>query len=240
MEDTRAKKVIVALTTCILLAMWWHYRPHTISAITTDTAYHYIVQKPKWGSDETLPFIVALHGNGDSMKNFQKTLFHDLEIDTRIIFIQGPLNYRNGHAWPISGAELKRYGDSLAEVVVQFSQKYPNSPKPILIGFSGGGCMAYFQAAAHPDLYSTIIPISGSLAPSFIRETDPNDNAAEVVAMHGTADKLIRYAAGADAVERLAAMGREAQIVELMGGHLAVFTTGHSLFRKIVEESIMK
>jgi len=240
MEDTRVKKIIVALTVSVLLAMWWHYRPHTISAITTDTAYHYIVQNPKWGSDDTLPFIVALHGNGDSMENFKKTLFRDLDIDTRIIFIQGPLNYRSGHAWPISGAELKRYGDSLAEVVEQFSKKYPAAQKPILVGFSGGGCMAYYQAAAHPDLYSTIIPISGRLDPSFIRETDLTDNAAMIVALHGTADKLIRYAAGADAVEHLAAMGREAQIIELTGGHLAVFTSGHDLFRKIVEESIMK
>ena len=74
----------------------------------------------------TLSIIVALHDNGDSMKNFKKTLFHDLDIDTRIIFIQGPLNYLSGHAWPISGAALERYGDSLAEVVGQFSQ----IPKP--------------------------------------------------------------------------------------------------------------
>lgn len=240
MEDTRVKKIIVALTVCILLALWWHYRPHTISAFTTDTAYHYIVQKPKWGSDDTLPLIVALHGNGDTMRNFKKTLFHDLDIETRIIFIQGPLNYRNGHAWPISGVELKRYGDSLAEVVEQFSQKFPSTQKPILIGFSGGGCMAYYQAATHPDLYSTIIPISGSLDPSFIRETDPTDNTVEIVAMHGTADKLIRYAAGANAVERLAAMERDAQMVEMTGGHLAVFTSGHGLFTEIVEESIVK
>ena len=100
--------------------------------------------------------------------------------------------------------------------------------------------MAYYQAAAHPDLYSTIIPISGRLDPSFIRETDPTDNAAEIVAMHGTTDKLIRYAAGADALERLAAMGPEALMVEMTGGHLAVFTSGHGLFTEIVEESIVK
>ncbi len=240
MEDTRIKKIIVGLTVSILLALWWQYRPHTISAITTDITYHYIVQKPKWGSDDTIPFIVALHGNGDSMKNFKRTLFQDLDIDARIIFIRGPLNYRNGHAWPISGAELKRYGDSLAEVVVQFSQNYPGARKPVLIGFSGGGCMAYYQAAVHPDLYSTIIPISGSLGPSFVRETAPSDNAAEIVAMHGKADKIMSFAAGAHAVERLYAMGREAQMVEITGGHLAVFTSGHGLFKEIVAEAIEK
>ena len=54
-----------------------------------------------------------------------------------------------------------------------------------------------------------------------------------------TADPVIRYAAGQDSIERLTASGKDAQMVEMSGGgHLAVFTSGHDLFKKIVEESI--
>jgi predicted esterase len=214
-QDIRLKKLVVALTVTILLAMWWNHHPHTIQATTSETAFRYIMQRPGWGAGEGQPLIVALHGNGDTIHNFRKTLFDDLAVDARIIFVQGPYTYRNGYAWPRSGSELKRYGDALAEVVETLSQKYPAATRPILIGFSGGGCMAYYLAASYPDRYSTVIPVSGSLDSSVVRETAPPDDAAEVVAMHGTSDPLIGYAAGLGAVDQLLALGMTARMVDM-------------------------
>lgn len=185
-----------------------------------------------------MKLIFALHGNGDTPDNFNDTLFYDLDISARLILIQGPIKHRNGYAWPMNGQELRKWGDALADVVQQLTMEYGQFEKPSLVGFSGGGFMAYYQAAVHPELFSSIIPISGGLDPQNIDEARIEEDLVKISALHGREDNLIHYMAGQSAAAYLRKLGRDVEFIELPGGHLSAFTNGHEVFKETLVSAL--
>lgn len=237
MQDIRLKQLIVLLTIGLVGYLWWSHHPHAIKTVQGDITYHYANTVFDDRDDAAPPLIIALHGNGDTLGNFRETLFHDLPLDARLVTIQGPLSYRNGYAWPLSGPELQKYGDALADVVTQLTDKYLPVRKPILVGFSGGACMAYYQAAMYPDLYTAIIPISGSLDPSMVQDAAANIDGAVILALHGRKDPVIPYTSGKSATALLAGLGRDVRMTELPGEHLAAFLEGHATFLSTLSDA---
>lgn len=237
MNDTLIKKLIVISTSVILLFLWLSSRPYSINSTYSDYAFKYKVKKIK-GADDDMKLIFALHGNGDTLDNFNDTLFHDLDISARLILIRGPIKYQNGYAWPMNGQKLKKWGDALADVVQQLTMEYGQSEKPALVGFSGGGFMAYYLAAVHPELFSSILPISGGLDSQVIDETVIEEDLVKISAFHGREDTLVHFITGKNAAAYLTKLGRDVEFIELPGGHLSVFTNGHEVFKETLKKSL--
>lgn len=169
------------------------------------------------------------------MRNFFKTLLDDLPVNAKIIVIQGPYAYSGGYAWPMNGGELKKYGDALADIIPKLARKYDAIEKPVLTGFSGGGFMAYYQAAAHPLLYSHIIPVSGALSIKPVEESDYSQ--VKISAFHGKKDQVINFSRGAQTAADFEKADYDITFTELPGGHLSVFREGHGPFKKLFKDS---
>lgn len=240
MEDTRFKKIVLLLTIGLLAFIWWTRHPSSITTRHSDITFNYKIQEINTRGRDTLPLVFALHGNGDTWKNFQQTLFNDLSFACRMVFIQGPIRYRRGWAWPKAGSELQHYGDALAEIVSRLAEEYESPQKPILVGFSGGGCLAYYHAAVYSHLYSTIIPIAASLDRTIVAENPVAEDTAHIAALHATSDSVISYSAGKAATAFLAELGHSVELIDLSGSHLAVFSSGRTIFKQVLQNAVEK
>ena len=163
-------KIIIALVVLLGLAKWWFTDP-TIKGLSNDVSFSYIVKySGNSGSSDTLPMLVVLHGNGDTPKNFYETALDQLNTPARIVLLQGPFDQGGGSAWPWNADNFAQYGKGVSEAASLLAVKFPTIQKPVLLGFSGGGMMAYYQAIKHGDSYSYIFPVSGQLSPDLIND----------------------------------------------------------------------
>lgn len=236
MESSAMNKALLALV-AVSVAVWWFKDP-VVDAADSDISFSYIVRYAgDAGRRERLPMLVALHGNGDSAKHFYETALDRLEKPARIVLFKGPLSYRTGDAWPWNTAGFDRYGEALNTAVEQLVSQYPTQGKPLLLGFSGGGMMAYYQALRHGDNYAYIFPISGSL-PGGISADEASGMEAKVFAFHGARDQVIGFGSGKAAAEQLRSHGIEVAFEAFDGGHTALFTDMKPLITRAIEEKI--
>jgi phospholipase/carboxylesterase len=121
--------------------------------------------------------------------------------------------------------------------VQQLTNQYPTAGKPLLMGFSGGGMMAYYQALKYGGSYSTIIPISGSL-PGGISADEATGMEAQVIAFHGDKDQVIGFGSGKAAAEQLRSHGIEVEFEAFDGGHTTLFTDMKPFITRAIEEKI--
>jgi predicted esterase len=178
-----------------------------------------------------------LHGNGDTADNFYDSALDQFDMPVRIILLKGPISRGRGSAWPWNAADFEYYGKAISEAVELLAIKYPTAGKPILLGFSGGGMMAYYQAANHGDLYSYIFPVSGQLSYDQLGEEDSNPGAI-VHAFHGKADRVLSISGGRNAVKILQEQGVEVEFTEFDSGHHGIFTDMKSQITQAVEDKI--
>ncbi len=229
------KKVILVSTAALLFVLWYIDHPKSIETSIPNFSYKYIYKTIDQGYNQGRPLIIGLHGDGDTVGNFYETLLDDLDLNATIMIIQGPNAYSRGHRWPNAGPEQKLYGDALADVIQQLSIKYNSMDKPILTGFSGGGSMAYYLAATHPELFSHIIPVAGILRTKLVSENDIDS--VKISVFHGKKDQVVPFVHGVQAVSSFKKAGYDIDFTELPGDHLSVFLDGHSVFKKLLEES---
>ncbi|MFW5446824.1 MAG: alpha/beta hydrolase, partial [Methylophagaceae bacterium] len=202
-----------------------------------DVSYSYIVKYSGGsGRGDTLPMLIALHGNGDTTKGFYKTALDEYTTSARIVLIKAPIPYGRGSAWPIA-PDIVPYGDALSQVVEKLTNKYPTTGKPILLGFSGGGIMAYYQAVQHGDDYSHIFPISGRLVKQDLGNQVAQPSSS-VHAFHGKSDSVVSFSGGKKAVSVLKSKGVTIQFTEFDGGHHGVFVEMKTEITQSVEEKL--
>jgi hypothetical protein len=145
-------KILIPFIIIIILAAFFLQDP-SVTVPSNDVTFSYVVKySGNAGSGDELPLLVALHGDGDTAKNFYKTALSQISVPARIILIKGPLPYGSGNAWPDTVDGYAKYGKAVSEAVEMILLKYPTSGKPVLLGFSGGACMAYYQAVKHGSI----------------------------------------------------------------------------------------
>ena len=238
MAMTAMNKALL-LFVALSVAVWWFKDP-VVDVPDSDVSFGYIVRySGDAGRRERLPMLVALHGNGDTAKNFYETALDQLHRPARILLIKGPLSYRMGDAWPWDSAGFSQYGEALNAAVEQLVSRFPTQGKPLLMGFSGGAMMAYYQALKHGDSYSYIFPVSGHL-PAGISADEATGMAAKVIAFHGNRDQVIGFGGGKAAVEQLRKTGVEVEFEAFDGGHKALFTEMKPLITRVIEEKMQK
>ena len=231
-------KKFVTIFIILLLAQWWFTDP-TVSVPTNDVTFNYIVKYTDMSNkNEPLPMLVALHGNGDTAGNFYDTALDKLNVPVRVILIEGPIPRGNGNAWPRTSEDFIQYGKSVNEAIELLTLKYPTIKKPILLGFSGGAIMAYYQAVKHGYSYSYILPISGKLSIDLLGD-DSSNPGADVHAFHGTTDKVLSINGGRNAVKILKSKGINVSFTEFDGGHLGVFKSMKSDITNSIEKTIL-
>ena len=181
--------------------------------------------------------LVALHGDGDTVDSFYETALNEFKIRARIILFQGPILHECGRVWPYSAAQYTEYGKAFCEAVEQLVIKYATVNKPILFGFSGGGAMAYYQAAKYGDSYSYIFPISGLLTNEQLGGGGIKSN-TQVFAYHGKSDQVVPFSAGKKAEKILKKKNIQVNFTGFESGHLGVFSDMKSEITRTVEEKL--
>ncbi len=199
----------------------WYFSDASITAPSNDVSLNYIVKySGEVNKNDYLPMLVALHGNGDTASNFYKTTLSNLHVPARIILLQAPFPYDTGTSWPWRPEEFKKYGKAVSEVVELLSQEYLTSGKPVLLGFSGGGMMAYYQAIKYGHVYSHIFPISGRMSQELLGD-ESSSIGAEVHAYHGKNDSVVSFGGGQNGVKILKQKGAKATMTPFEGNHHA-------------------
>ena len=230
-------KKIFLIILILLFAQWWFKDP-TIDVPANDVSFGYIVKySGNSRRSNTLPMLVALHGNGDKAKNFYNSALDQLNVPARIILLKGPLSYGGGSAWPWKVDDFNTYGKAVNEAVELLAHKYPTQGKPILMGFSGGGMMAYYQAVKYGNTYSYIFPVSGRLTHKLLGDGSFRPG-AEVFAFHGKNDNVISFSKGKAAVNILQDNGIKVNFTEFDGGHHGIFTDMKSTITQAIEQKI--
>ena len=230
-------KKIILIIFVLGFAQWWFKDP-TISVPTNDVSFSYIVEySGNSRRTDYLPMLVALHGNGDTAKNFYNSALDQLNVPARIILLKGPISHGSGSAWPWSASDFALYGKAVNEAIELLAQKYPTVRKPILLGFSGGGMMAYYQAAKYGNSYSYIFPVSGQLSNEHLGDATFRPG-AKVIAFHGKNDSVISISGGKNAVNILQVKGVNVMFSEFDGGHHGIFTDMKSKITQAIEQKI--
>ena len=235
------KKLIVTLLLIGVIYWWW--LPHTVQGPMSDQEFEYIIRTSgDSSSSDTLPMVIALHGNGDTTDNFFETLFEDFDYPARFVLVRGPVDYAGGslggRAWPMDAGGLREYGDALADAVPVLLERFPTEGKPIVVGFSGGAFFAYYLAACHSGLFSYIFPLSGGLSNTLSCKS--GNVGARVIAFHGKKDEVVGYNIGMVAVQNLSRRGLTAELVTFDGGHIDIFRSANRVLldklRDVIKE----
>jgi phospholipase/carboxylesterase len=203
-------------------------------------SFSYIIKYSGNGRrSDILPMLIALHGDGDTTDNFYETALDQFNVPVRIILIKAPILHDMGDVWPYSASQFAKYGKTFSVSINKLTTTYPTVGKPILLGFSGGGTMAYYQAVKHGDSYSYIFAISGLLFKEQLagRSCRPS---AKVYAYHGKNDEVVPFSAGEVAVNLLKKRGVKINFTEFEGDHHGLFTHLKSKITLTIEEKIKK
>jgi len=216
----------------------WRSKNLTMSETSNDLSFDYIVKySGEVSRSDCLPMLIALHGDGDTVESFYETALDKFNVPARIILIKGPISHDMGNVWPYSASQFAEFGKVFSKIVDTLANSYPTVSKPILLGFSGGGTMAYYQAVKHGDSYTYIFPISGLLFSEQLngRSSSPG---AKVYAYHGRSDEVVPFSSGKKAVNLLKNKGVNVNFTEFGSGHHGLFAEMKSEITLAVEKKL--
>lgn len=163
---------------------------------------------------EPLPLIVGLHGLGDRPERFIG-LLADLDRKARLVAMRGLEPYQGGFSWfpftgkvgdPASIPGIRRSADVVAETVAALVREHATQGKPLVVGFSQGGVLAYALATRRGGAFSAAFPVGGFLHAPLWDEVDAS-HAPPIEAFHGEADRMVPPELATGTREGLAARG---------------------------------
>ena len=173
-------------------------------------------------ADETSPVVVAIHGLGDRPQHWVEG-WRSFPRKAQIVLPQAFTPHGDGYSWfplrdTMTEAELGvKVGESEAKLWAGLLE-IAGSRKLIVTGFSQGGMLSYTMATRHADRISHAFPISGFCPPTLVpRNQAPT---VPVLALHGTADKVLPIQLDRDTVAAFKANGSKIDLREYEGiGH---------------------
>ena len=173
------------------------------------------------------PLVVALHGLGGNEDSMFGALYNVSKLAEQHGFIvAAPLGYRSdaGYgAFRVPGQSTRRSDlseEDVIEVLKLVRQQYKIDENRIyLMGHSMGGFGTWAMAAAHPDIWAALGPISGGGNPATVEKfkTIPE------IVVHGDADTVVPVMSSRAMVEAMKKLGVEVKYIEVPGGsHISV------------------
>ena len=224
-------KTILLIIIALGLAQWWLKDPNI-------GGYDYVIKYSGSGSKDTnLPMLITLHGDGDTPDNFYNTALDQFKTPARIVMLKAPRPYGGGYAWPWDPAGVQEYGSTLSEAAKALTLKFPTSGKPVLMGFSGGGRMAYFQAMKHGNNYSYVFPVSGMLSKEYLGNNSSMPG-AKVYAYHGKNDSVVSFGGGKNAAALLREGGVDVKFTAFDGDHHGIFRKMKPVITEAIEQKL--
>jgi polyhydroxybutyrate depolymerase len=139
-------------------------------------------------SDPPSVIVLSLHGSGSSPKRQARLCSMEslCSSGAAVAFPQGAWPRRSGFEW-----DLESDVEYLEVLVNWLLARYPEADRRVCIaGMSGGARMASRFASVHPDSVRVLGAVAGLRAPAQTRL----ESSLRVVAFHGTADRINRFA----------------------------------------------
>jgi phospholipase/carboxylesterase len=174
--------------------------------------------------DEPLPWVVALHGLGDTPHDFVQ-LLSPSGVRAHVYAPRALFPYGDGFDWfqvRVGGdperlaAALRRAMTELVRFVDERAKEPHNVGKPVLVGFSQGGMLSFALGAHHPELFRLVVPVAGLLPESLWPEQKPSVD-VPIVALHGSADPVVPIGPARALTARLEQLGYQATLLEFEG-----------------------
>lgn len=185
-------------------------------------------------SEEPLPLLVCLHGQGQSGLLMREQLGNRLDGPRHLLHPDGPLpvevhedgGRREGHAWYVYTGDQERFlasarhaEDYLLSLIDELVATRPiDARRVILLGYSQGGYLAGIMALRHPERFAGLVTINSRIK-SELYGFRGRDACPPVLAIHGKKDRFIPIGAAQDSLGDLEKHGVEVTFRELPGGH---------------------
>ncbi len=224
-------KNILLIIIALGLAQWWFSDPSI-------GGYDYVIKYSGSGSDDSeLPMLITLHGDGDTPEHFYETALDQFKTPARIIILKAPKPFSGGHAWPWDPAGVQEASSDMDVAVKKLTLKFPTMGKPVLLGMSGGGRMAYYQALKYGNNYSYVFPISGMLSQAYLTDGSFKPG-AKVFAYHGKSDSVVSFGSGVNAAKLLRKHDVDVEFTAFDGGHQGIFRSMKSEITQAIEQKL--
>ncbi len=148
-----------------------------------------IVYVPDAAAEAGAPLVLAFHGFGDNMQNFQHTDLHGAWPDAIVVYFQGLERRRGLPGWQVEPGAGNR-DLRLVDVALQsLRETYDIDESRIYAtGYSNGGMFTYLLWAERPGVFAAYAPVAGRLRPS-VRPTQPKP----VFHIAGEGDQVVRF-----------------------------------------------
>lgn len=166
---------------------------------------------------QSLPLIVGLHYSSAKPETMLAD-FDLIDFPARIVLPQGAYPRRDGYSWfPSDYAKLQateqktatlQAEEALSDFVTAMVAKYPTQGKPVVMGISYGGDLAFLLAVRHPGQFQAAFPVAARFLPTWMPTRNRcKPDCPPIHAMHGEQDKTVPMVPTLQAAERLRAMG---------------------------------
>ncbi len=182
------------------------------------------------GTDEVdaqLPLVIALHGIGDGPRIPEGAYLHRARA-YRLVLPEAPLLFESGRAWSVYrvsdeqhdllAAELEARMPALLEMIDVLAITRPTRGRPILLGYSQGGHVAFVLGTQRPELFTAILPMAAWIPPT-LQPTGPPIAPTPIRGVHAHDDERVPLAPTEALYDRLRALGWDAQLQIVVGGH---------------------
>jgi predicted esterase len=178
--------------------------------------------------DVGLPVVVGLHGRGGSPSAFAEVVRQTNE-PIRFVVPTGPVEVGGGRAWwpettagaagPVLADRVDTMVDRIAPLLLEVEARHGR--RPIVLGHSQGGILAYGIAARAGSLADVVIAASGWLPRESIPDGDGQTIAwpEVVIGVHGSGDETVPIDYAIDTLTALEFAGANVDVVEIDGGH---------------------
>ncbi len=153
---------------------------------------NYLLHTPsKWTSDEQLPLIFMLHGNGGEPLGLESISGMSILADNQHFFVCYPWGIRAAWEWRHG---TNRDVELIDQLITSLSSSHNiDQDRVYAVGFSLGGYLAHNLASELGDRLAGTASLSGSMSSSVAENFDATDK-VNVLIIHGTSDDQVSYA----------------------------------------------
>ena len=146
------------------------------------------------------PMVLAFHGRGDNMQNFQRTGLHQAWREAIVVCFQGLPSRRDGlNGWQVEkGQDDDRDLRLVDAALTSLGERFKvDDARTYSTGFSNGANFTYLLWAERPNSFAAFAPVAGRLRPS-VQPKQPKP----LFHIAGTQDAQIPFTDQLDAIER--------------------------------------
>lgn len=173
--------------------------------------------------DDSLPLIVAIHGNGGAPEHWVEP-WSKFPGRARILLPQGEAKLEEGYAWfpaskDFANEKLAADVSSAEERLWKGIAALAGTRRLVVAGYAEGATLAYLLALRHADVIAGAFPVAGAMPTRlYPREQGAErPRSAPVTAFHGKLDEVIPVQAARDTIAAFTKAGLPATLKEYEG-----------------------